>query len=241
MTVPAAPLVLIVEDEPPLAEILRYNLERAGFRTALAGDSEEAALALADEPPELVILDWMLPGSSGLEFCRRLRERPATRTLPILMLTARADEADRVQGLEAGADDYVVKPFSPRELVARVRALLRRARPAVVAETLAYADLEMDLAAHRVRRWGRPMRLGPTEFRLLKVLMERPGRVFTRERLLDLVWGRDIHVEPRTVDVHIRRLRRTIGQQGEPDLIRTVRGVGYALEAPGTAADATSP
>ena len=228
------PLILLVEDEQPLVEVIRYNLEREGYRTAVATDGEEALLLMEEEPPDLVILDWMLPKLSGIEVCRQIRQQKHSRRLPVIMLTARGEESDRVRGLDAGADDYVTKPFSPKELNARVRAILRRTRPADTDERLNYGDIVMDLAAHRVAREGRPVRLGPTEFRLLKVLMEHPGRVFSRERLLDAVWGRDVYVEPRTVDVHILRLRKALNAGGRADVIRTVRGVGYALDANAT-------
>ena len=228
------PLILLVEDEQPLVEVIRYNLEREGYRTAVAADGEEALLLMKEEPPDLVILDWMLPKLSGIEVCRQIRQQKHSRRLPVIMLTARGEESDRVRGLDAGADDYVTKPFSPKELNARVRAILRRTRPADTDERLSYGDIVMDLAAHRVAREGRPVRLGPTEFRLLKVLMEHPGRVFSRERLLDAAWGRDIYVEPRTVDVHILRLRKALNAGGRADVIRTVRGVGYALDADAT-------
>jgi len=224
------PNILIVEDEPALVELLKYNLEREGFRTASAGDGEEAMLALAEGRPDVVILDWMLPFVSGIEVCRRLRRDPETRSLPIIMLTARGEESDRVRGLDVGADDYVTKPFSPSELVARVRAVLRRSRPALAEEALTYGDVVMDLAAHRVSRGDRPVHLGPTEFRLLRHLLEHPGHVFSREQLLDAVWGRDVYIEPRTVDVHVRRLRKAMNGNGDADLIRTVRSAGYALD-----------
>ena len=226
------PLILIVEDEPAQAEVLRYNFEREGYTTGVATDGEEALLAVEEQQPSLVILDWMLPGLSGLEVCRRLRQRPESRTLPVIILTARGEETDRVRGLDCGADDYVTKPFSASELVARVRAVLRRTSPSLGAEELRRADVVLDLAAHRVTRNGQPVHLGPTEFRLLHLFMERPDRVFSREQLLDKAWGRDIHVEPRTVDVHIRRLRKALNEGGRPDLIRTVRGSGYALDVP---------
>jgi len=225
-----APLILVVEDEAALVTLLRYNLEREGFRVAEARDGEEAMLQIAEQMPDLVLLDWMLPLMSGIEVCRQLRRLPETRRLPILMLTARGEEGDKLRGLDAGADDYVTKPFSPSELIARVRAVLRRARPEREGETLQYQDLVMDLASHRVRRNGREVHLGPTEFRLLRHLMENQGRVFSREQLLDMVWGRDVYVEPRTVDVHIRRLRKAINADVEKDLIRTVRAAGYALD-----------
>jgi two-component system phosphate regulon response regulator PhoB len=225
-----APLVLVVEDEAALVTLLRYNLEREGFRVAEARDGEEAMLQIAEQMPDLVVLDWMLPLMSGIEVCRQLRRLPETRRLPIVMLTARGEEGDKLRGLDAGADDYVTKPFSPSELIARLRAVMRRSRPERDGETLQYQDLVMDLASHRVRRNGREVHLGPTEFRLLRHLLENQGRVFSREQLLDMVWGRDVYVEPRTVDVHIRRLRKAINAEVETDLIRTVRAAGYALD-----------
>ncbi len=227
------PLVLVVEDEAALVTLLRYNLEREGFRVAEARDGEEAMLQIAEQMPDLVILDWMLPLMSGIEVCRQLRRLPETRRLPIVMLTARGDEGDKLRGLDAGADDYVTKPFSPSELIARLRAVLRRAKPEREDETLKYQDLVMDLASHRVKRNGREVHLGPTEFRLLRHLLENQGRVFSREQLLDMVWGRDVYVEPRTVDVHIRRLRKAINNDEDSDLIRTVRSAGYALDHAG--------
>jgi two-component system phosphate regulon response regulator PhoB len=224
------PLVLVVEDEAALVTLLRYNLEREGFRVAEARDGEEAMLQIAEQMPDLVILDWMLPLMSGIEVCRQLRRLPETRRLPIVMLTARGEEGDKLRGLDAGADDYITKPFSPSELIARLRAVLRRAKPGREDETLKYQDLVMDLASHRVKRNGREVHLGPTEFRLLRHLLENQGRVFSREQLLDMVWGRDVYVEPRTVDVHIRRLRKAINNDNENDLIRTVRAAGYALD-----------
>jgi two-component system, OmpR family, phosphate regulon response regulator PhoB len=224
------PHVLIVEDEAALVELLRYNLEKEGFRVSAAGDGEEGLASIADAKPDLVILDWMLPLVSGLEVCRQVRRKSETRDLPVIMLTARGEEGDRIRGLEGGADDYITKPFSPSELIARVRAVLRRARPATGEDLLTYAGVVMDLSSHRVLRNGRPVHLGPTEFRLLRFLMERPGRVYSREQLLDAVWGRDIYVEPRTVDVHIRRLRKALNQPADSDLIRTVRSAGYALD-----------
>jgi len=227
------PYVLIVEDEPDIVEMLAYNLAAAGFETGVARDGDEAEIFLAERAPDAVLLDWMLPGVSGIELCRRIRRRPATRTLPIIMLTARGEEGDRVRGLDSGADDYMTKPFSPTELVARLRAVLRRSRPATAEETLDYADVRLDLTAHRVERAGERVHLGPTEFRLLAHFMERPGRVFSREQLLDAVWGRDVYVETRTVDVHIRRLRKALNGDGRQDLIRTVRSAGYALDESG--------
>ena len=227
------PLVLIVEDEAPLVTMLRYNLEREGFAVDEAADGEEALLRIAERRPDAVLLDWMLPLVSGLEVCRQIRRVPATRSLPVIMLTARGEEGDRIRGLDSGADDYVVKPFSPSELVARLRAVIRRTQPGTGAEILRYADLEMDLVAHRAARAGRPVHLGPTEFRLLRHFMQHPGRVFSREQLLDRVWGHDAEVEMRTVDVHIRRLRKTLNAAGGSDLLRTVRSVGYALDSIG--------
>ena len=224
------PNVLIVEDEPPLVELLSYNLEKAGFQIHIARDGEEALLAVEERKPDLILLDWMLPYVSGIEICRRIRRNPETRNEPIIILTARGEENDRIRGLEAGADDYVVKPFSPSELVARVRAVLRRTRPAFDKDSLTYGDITMDLTTHRVSRNDEPVDLGPTEFRLLRFMMEHPGRVFSREQLLDSVWGHDTYIEPRTVDVHIRRLRKAMNLPGTTDLIRTVRSAGYALD-----------
>lgn len=223
--------ILIVEDDPALVELLTYNLESEGFETEVANDGEAAVLALDERPPDMVILDWMLPGLSGIDVCRRIRKAPRSRALPVIMLTARGEERDKVQGLEVGADDYMVKPFSPGELIARVRALMRRSNPALAADELSYADVVMDLGAHKVTRGGEPVKLGPTEFRLLRALLEYPSQVFSRDRLLDKVWGRDIYVEQRTVDVHIRRLRKVLNAGGKADVIRTVRGAGYALDS----------
>ncbi len=228
------PAVLVVEDEAALLTLLRYNLEKEGFSVAEARDGEEALLQLKEQVPDAVLLDWMLPRVSGLELCRQIRRSPAWREVPIIMLTARGEEGDRVRGLDSGADDYVVKPFSTTELVARLRAVIRRARPAASAEVLHFGDLTLDLSAHRVSRNGTQIHLGPTEFRLLRFFLERPGRVFSREQLLDAVWGRDAEVELRTVDVHIRRLRKALNEGGNKDLVRTVRAAGYALDA-GTA------
>lgn len=224
------PNVLIVEDEPPLVELLSYNLEKAGFQIHIARDGEEALLAVEERKPDIILLDWMLPYVSGIEICRRIRRNPETRDVPIIILTARGEEDDRIRGLEAGADDYVVKPFSPSELVARVRAVLRRTRPAFDKDSLTYGDITMDLTTHRVSRNDAPVDLGPTEFRLLRFLMEHPSRVFSREQLLDSVWGHDVYLELRTVDVHIRRLRKAMNLPGTDDLIRTVRSAGYALD-----------
>ena len=221
--------VLIVEDEEALALLLQYNLEAEGFRVSLARRGDEAEVAISEDPPDLIILDWMLPGLSGIELCRRLRARKTARPIPILILTARGEEQDRIRGLTVGADDYVVKPFSVLELLARVRAILRRASPARIAQTLEVDGIQLDREAYRVVRNGRQVRLGPTEFKLLEFLMESPGRVFTRTQLLDGVWGRDVYVDERTVDVHIGRLRKAINRGKEKDPIRTVRGAGYAL------------
>ena len=223
--------ILIVEDESALSTLLAYNLEKEGFTVRVAEDGERAIEALAEEPPDLVLLDWMLPHLSGIDICRRIRRDPATRDLPVIMLTARGEEADRIRGLDTGADDYVTKPFSPAELIARVRALLRRARPAVGADELTVGDIVMDLAAYRVHLGGAEVELGPTEFKLLRHFMEHPGRVHSRDQILDAVWGRDINVEDRTVDVHIGRLRKTLRAATGRDPIRTVRGAGYSLEA----------
>ena len=224
------PLALIVEDEASLLTMLRYNLEKQGFRVEEACDGQEALTRLGELTPDIVLLDWMLPSISGIELCRQIRRRPATRDLPVIMVTARTEDADAVRGLNTGADDYITKPFNIEALVARMRALLRRTRTVSNKGGLAFHDISMDLTSHRVQRNGRPVHLGPTEFRLLEFLMQHPRRVFTREELLDAVWGRDIHVEPRTVDVHIRRLRKSINGPGELDVVRTVRASGYALD-----------
>ena len=221
--------VLIVEDEAPLAELLRYNFEAEGFQVNHAGSGEEAELIVAEEHPDLIVLDWMLPSVSGVELCRRLRARQETRAIPILMLTARGEESDRIRGLSTGADDYVVKPFSLPELMARVKAILRRSAPDRMADVLKSSEIELDRAAHRVMRGAREVRLGPTEFRLLEFLMQSPGRVLSRTQLLDGVWGRDAYVDERTVDVHIGRLRKALIRGKERDPIRTVRGSGYVF------------
>lgn len=227
--------LLLVEDDAALAELVRWNFEREGFSVEHSADGEEALLLARESPPDIVLLDWMIEGGiSGIEVCRRLRRIPDTANVPIIMLTARGEEEDRIRGLETGADDYVTKPFSPRELVARVGAVLRRVRPALAGERLAYADIEMDTVSHKVRRAGSAVALGPTEFRLLKHFLEHPGRVFSRERLLDAVWGRDTDIELRTVDVHIRRLRKAINIGTCADIIRTVRSAGYALDSDGS-------
>lgn len=223
--------VLIVDDEAPILALLRYNLEKAGYRVLEAADGQEALTIAREEHPDLMILDWMLPSLSGIEVCRQIRRDSGLGNTPIIMLTARGEEQDRVRGLEVGADDYVPKPFSPAELLARIRAVMRRIRPALAEEALSYSDLHMDLAAHKVSRAGQPIHLGPREFAILRFFMENPGRVFSREQLLDRVWGNDIFVEPRTVDVHIGRLRKAINLAGTDDLIRTVRSAGYALDA----------
>ena len=222
--------VLVVEDETAQAEVLRYNLSREGHDVEVVADGDAALAAVDDNPPDLMLLDWMLPGTSGIEVCRRLKLRPATRDIPIVLMTARGEEGDRIRGLDTGADDYVVKPFSVSEMVARVRAHLRRSRPAASGQTLEFADLAMDTERHMVTRGGRPLHLGPTEYRLLSVLMEKPGRVWSRDQLLDRAWGRDIYVDERTVDVHVGRLRKVLGK---PDLIRTVRGAGYSMDQVG--------
>ncbi len=227
---PMKPRILIVEDEVALVAMLRYNLEKEGYQVDEATDGQEALIKVAEEKPDLVLLDWMLPQLSGIEVCRQLRRHPETRNLPIIMLTARGEETDRVRGLDAGADDYIAKPFSPSELMARMRAVLRRIRPALAEEVLTCGDLVMDVASHRVSRGGRDVRLGPTEFRLLRYFLEHPGRVLSRDQLLDAVWGRDVFVEQRTVDVHIRRLRKALNAPQDSDIIRTVRSAGYALE-----------
>ncbi|WP_142847433.1 phosphate regulon transcriptional regulator PhoB [Telmatospirillum sp. J64-1] len=224
------PLVMIVEDEAPLATMLRYNLEKEGYRVCEAVDGEEALTVIAEANPDLVVLDWMLPVMSGIEVCRQLRRKPRTRDLPIIMVTARGEEGDKIRGLNTGADDYITKPFSLPELLARIKALLRRVQPAQAKGELTYEDISMDLTGHRVTRGGRSIHLGPTEFRLLQFLLQHPGCVFSREELLNAVWGPDIYVEPRTVDVHIRRLRKALNAGEEADLIRTVRAAGYALD-----------
>jgi two-component system phosphate regulon response regulator PhoB len=232
VTSPSKPLVLLVEDEAALVTMLRYNLEKQGFRVDEATDGQEALTRIAETQPDLVLLDWMLPGGglSGIEVCRQIRRRSTTRDLPVIMVTARTEEQDAVRALNTGADDYITKPFSVEALLARMRALLRRSGAVPAKGLLAFHDIAMDLAAHRVMRGERRVHLGPTEFRLLEFLMQHPRRVFSREELLDAVWGPDIHVEPRTVDVHIRRLRKSINGEGELDVVRTVRTAGYALD-----------
>ena len=224
------PRLLLVEDDTALAELLDWHFQQEGYDVVRTPDGEEALLLAREEPPDIVLLDWMIEGLSGIEVCRRLRRATDTANVPIIMLTARGEEEDRIRGLETGADDYVTKPFSPRELVARVAAILRRVRPALAGQVLVYGDLELDAIAHKTRRAGQTLQLGPTEFRLLRYFLEHPGRVFSRERLLDAVWGMDSDIELRTVDVHIRRLRKAVNLPGLPDLIRTVRSAGYALD-----------
>jgi two-component system phosphate regulon response regulator PhoB len=224
------PRILIVEDEEALTLLLRYNLEAAGYVVECAARGDEAELKLRESAPDLVVLDWMLPGLSGIELCRRLRAQPATAQMPIVMLTARGEESERIRGLSTGADDYVVKPFSVPELLARIGALLRRAKPERVAAVLSAGDIELDRERRRVFRGGREIELGPTEFRLLEYLMQSPGRVFSREQLLDGVWGRDVYIDERTVDVHVGRLRKALISAREPDPVRTVRGSGYAFD-----------
>jgi two-component system phosphate regulon response regulator PhoB len=227
--------ILLVEDDKALVELLLHHFKREEFEVRHTPDGEEALILARESPPDLVILDWMLDSLSGIEVCRQLRRIAETANVPIIMLTARGEEGDRIRGFETGADDYVTKPFSPRELMARVNAVLRRVRPALAGETLVYADLEMDVTSHKVRRGGAAVALGPTEFRLLRHFLEHPGRVFSRERLLDSVWGQDSEIELRTVDVHIRRLRKALNTGAKADIIRTVRSAGYALDADGQA------
>lgn len=221
--------ILVVEDEEPLALLLKYNLEAESYQVRVAYRGEEAEIAVSEDPPDLIILDWMLPGSSGLEMCRRWRSQRISKTIPIILLTARGEESDRIRGLTTGADDYVTKPFSVPELMARIRAILRRSNPERIADSLIVADITLDREAHRVMRNGREVKLGPTEFRLLEYLMESPGRVFSRAQLLDAVWGHDVYVDERTVDVHVGRLRKAINRGRDRDPIRTVRGAGYSL------------
>jgi two-component system phosphate regulon response regulator PhoB len=223
------PHVLVVEDEPAQREVLLYNLEAEGFRVTTAGNGEDGLMMVQEDPPDVMVLDWMLPSVSGIEVCRQLKARAETRDIPIIMLSARSEEVDKVRGLETGADDYVVKPYSVSELLARVRTQLRRVRPSTVGQVLQFEDIALDAETHRVTRAGLTLKLGPTEFRLLATLMEKPGRVWSREQLLDRVWGRDIYVDTRTVDVHVGRLRKALMHHGGSDPLRTVRGAGYAL------------
>ncbi|MDR5652764.1 phosphate regulon transcriptional regulator PhoB [Ruixingdingia sedimenti] len=229
MQVQRQPRVLLVEDESAQREVLTYNLEAEGFEVITAVTGDEALLLIQEEAPDLILLDWMLPNVSGIEVCRQVKARPETRPIPVIMLSARSEELDRVRGLETGADDYVVKPYSVAELMARLRTQLRRTRPAALGERLIFDDILLDAGEHRVYRAGKTVSLGPTEFRLLSTLMEKPGRVWSREQLLDRVWGRDIYVDTRTVDVHIGRLRKALMKEGGDDPVRTVRGAGYAL------------
>jgi two-component system phosphate regulon response regulator PhoB len=223
------PTVLLVEDEPAQREVLSYNLDAEGFRVVAADNGEDALMLVDEEGPDIIILDWMMPKLSGIEVCRRLKMRPETRSIPIIMLSARAEEVDRIRGLETGADDYVIKPYSVLELMARARAQLRRVRPSTVGVVLEWGDIRLDPETHRVYRADKVLKLGPTEFRLLAALIEKPGRVWSREQLLDRVWGRDIYVDTRTVDVHVGRLRKSLMAHGGDDPLRTVRGAGYAL------------
>jgi two-component system phosphate regulon response regulator PhoB len=223
------PTVLLVEDEPAQREVLSYNLDAEGFRVVAADNGEDALMLVEEEGPDIIILDWMMPRLSGIEVCRRLKMRPETRGIPIIMLSARAEEVDRIRGLETGADDYVIKPYSVLELMARARAQLRRVRPSTVGVVLEWGDIRLDPETHRVYRADKVLKLGPTEFRLLAALIEKPGRVWSREQLLDRVWGRDIYVDTRTVDVHVGRLRKSLMAHGGDDPLRTVRGAGYAL------------
>lgn len=223
------PTVLIVEDEPAQQAVLSYNLKAEGFDVLEADNGDDALILVYENMPDAIVLDWMLLRTSGIEVCRRLKQKPETRAIPIIMLSARAEEVDRVRGLETGADDYVVKPYSVVELMARIRSQLRRTRAAAIGERLKFGDIELDAETHKVYRADQPLKLGPTEFRLLSTFMEKPGRVWTRDQLLDRVWGRDIYVDTRTVDVHIGRLRKALCMHGGPDPLRTVRGAGYAL------------
>jgi two-component system phosphate regulon response regulator PhoB len=225
----AEPIVLVVEDDPSQREVLAYNIEAEGYRVVTASNGEEALLSVKDESPDLVVLDWMLPNVSGIEVCRQLKRDATSAKLPVIMLSARSEEDDRVRGLETGADDYIVKPYSVAELLARIRTQLRRTRPAAMGERLEYGDIVVDIEEHRVTRADTALKLGPTEYRLLTTFMERPGRVWSREQLLDRVWGRDIYVDTRTVDVHVGRLRKVLTSTGGDDPLRTVRGAGYAL------------
>lgn len=223
------PHILVVDDEESLREMLIYNLESEGYRTTSAENGEAGLLAVAEDPPDVIILDWMMPRLSGIEVCRQLKIRPDTRAIPVILLSARSEDVDKVRGLETGADDYVVKPYSVSELMARVRAQLRRVRPTTVGQMLQFEDIVLDAETHKVTRNDAAVRLGPTEFRLLATFMEKPGRVWSRDQLLDRVWGRDVYVDTRTVDVHVGRLRKALAEHGESDPLRTVRGAGYAL------------
>jgi two-component system phosphate regulon response regulator PhoB len=222
--------ILVIEDDPSLTELIKYNLEQESYAVKIEMDGEEGLLSAQTELPDLILLDWMLPNLSGIEVCRRLRRGKSTKSIPIIMLTARSEENERIRGLDTGADDYITKPFSPKELVARIKAILRRIRPAFSEETLEYAGIVMDLSYRKIKRDGESIHLGPTEFNILKFFMENPRRVFSREQLLDMVWGNDIYVEARTIDVHIRRLRKALNEAGKPNIIRTVRSAGYSLD-----------
>ncbi|MDP3749907.1 MAG: phosphate regulon transcriptional regulator PhoB [Phenylobacterium sp.] len=224
------PHILVVEDEDALSTLLQYNLDKEGYEVAVAADGEEALTLVSERLPDIIVLDWMLPKVSGIEVCRRLRQRPESRNVPIIMLTARGEESDRIRGLDTGADDYIVKPFAMSELSARIRAVLRRIRPGLAEDRVHIGDLVIDRVAHRVKRAGKEIHLGPTEFRLLDYLMQHPGRVFSREQLLDAVWGSDVYVEARTVDVHVGRLRKALNREEAADPIRTVRSAGYSLD-----------
>jgi two-component system phosphate regulon response regulator PhoB len=227
------PYILVMEDEDALATLLQYNLEKEGYDVVVAADGEEGLVQIDERQPDLVLLDWMLPKVSGIEVCRRIRGRPETRNLPVIMLTARGEESDRVRGLDTGADDYLTKPFSMTELIARIRAVLRRIRPGLADDRVGHGDIVIDRVAHRVRRSGKEVHLGPTEFRLLDHFMRHPGRVFSREQLLDAVWGSDVYVEARTVDVHVGRLRKALNVDDSANPIRTVRSAGYSLDLEG--------
>ena len=222
--------ILVVEDEAALSELLSYNLSKEGFEVSLSADGEDAVIAVDEQRPDLILLDWMLPSQSGIEVCRQIKARPETRDIPVIMLTARGEEEDRIRGLNTGADDFVTKPFSMTELVARIRAVLRRANPMIAGDVASFADITLDRETCRVKRGQRDVHLGPTEFRLLDALLQRPGRVYSREQLLDRVWGNDVYVEIRTVDVHVGRLRRALNRRGDRDPIRTVRAAGYGLD-----------
>ena len=222
--------ILVVEDEAALSELLSYNLSKEGFEVSLSADGEDAVIAVDEQRPDLILLDWMLPTQSGIEVCRQIKARPETRDTPVIMLTARGEEEDRIRGLNTGADDFVTKPFSMTELVARIRAVLRRSNPMIAGDVATFADITLDRETCRVKRGQRDVHLGPTEFRLLDALLQRPGRVYSREQLLDRVWGNDVYVEIRTVDVHVGRLRRALNRRGDLDPIRTVRTAGYGLD-----------
>jgi len=222
--------ILLVEDDPSLTELIKYNLEQEGFQVIVEMDGENGLITAMEDQPDLILLDWMLPNLSGIEICRRIRRDKSTRNIPVIMLTARSEESDRIRGLDIGADDYVTKPFSPKELTARIKAMFRRIRPALSEQMLEYAGIEMDLSSRKIKRDGQSIHLGPTEFNILKFLMENPCRVFSREQLLDMVWGNDIYVEARTIDVHIRRLRKALNEGDKTNIIRTVRSAGYSLD-----------